>query len=56
VSQIQYFWVDFEGRDRLGIKPGTEAGDRAEEIWARVVELEAAFWPEGEEEIILLSN
>ncbi|KAI0703741.1 heme oxygenase-like protein [Cytidiella melzeri] len=31
--------------DDLGIKSGTEAGDRAENIWARVVELEAAFWP-----------
>ena len=41
-------------KPRLGIQPGTEAGDRAEEIWARIVELEAAFWP-LEEDVALLS-
>lgn len=34
----------------LEITPGSTSWKRAEEIWARVVELEAAFWPdEGEE-------
>jgi thiaminase len=37
--------------DGLGVQPGTPAWARAERVWARVVELEAAFWPEaGEEE------
>ena len=40
----------------LGIVPGSEEGMRAEEIWARVVELEAAFWPDGEDEVALLSK
>ncbi|KAK0220310.1 hypothetical protein IW262DRAFT_1014668 [Armillaria fumosa] len=34
----------------LGITPGSTSWKRAEGVWARVVELEAAFWPdEGEE-------
>ncbi|KAH9919846.1 heme oxygenase-like protein [Fomitopsis serialis] len=32
----------------LGIEPGSPAWIRAEAIWARVVELEEAFWPVGE--------
>jgi len=36
--------------NRLEIEPGTEAWTRAEEIWARVVELEEAFWPDVENE------
>lgn len=55
MSKVQYTRAAAKGLDRLGIEPGTEAGDRAEEIWARAVELEAAFWP-GEKEIILLSD
>ncbi|KAI0356009.1 heme oxygenase-like protein [Trametes cingulata] len=35
--------------DRLAIVPGSPTYLRAEEIWARVVELEEAFWPEGGE-------
>ncbi|KAJ3970576.1 heme oxygenase-like protein [Lentinula raphanica] len=31
--------------DSLRIKPGSKEWTRAEEIWARVVELEADFWP-----------
>ncbi|KAH9919856.1 uncharacterized protein B0H18DRAFT_1026483 [Fomitopsis serialis] len=37
----------------LGIEPGTPAWIRAEAIWARVVELEEAFWPAGGEELTL---
>lgn len=40
---------------RLSIVPGTPAFLRAEEIWARVVELEEAFWPVGGEELAALS-
>lgn len=32
----------------LGIKSGSEAWTRAEEIWSRVVELEEGFWPNVE--------
>ncbi|KDQ17085.1 hypothetical protein BOTBODRAFT_129414 [Botryobasidium botryosum FD-172 SS1] len=36
--------------NELGIKQGTEAWAKAEEVWQRVVELEVEFWPhEGEE-------
>ncbi|TCD71938.1 hypothetical protein EIP91_000070 [Steccherinum ochraceum] len=34
----------------LDIKPNTKAWTRAEEIWARVVELEEQFWPDVERE------
>ncbi|KAI0370503.1 heme oxygenase-like protein [Pilatotrama ljubarskyi] len=37
--------------DRLPIIPGSPAFLHAEGIWARVVELEEAFWPEAEEEL-----
>lgn len=34
----------------LGIVPGSRQWKRAEDIWARVIELEAAFWPmEGDQ-------
>ena len=37
----------------LDIKPGTETWVNAEQIWNRVVELEAEFWPSaGEEETL----
>ena len=39
----------------LEIAPGTPAFTRAEEIWARVVELEEAFWPVGGDELTLLA-
>ncbi|GBE83848.1 predicted protein [Sparassis crispa] len=36
----------------LNIQPGSEACARAEQIWARVIELEESFWPiSGEEEL-----
>ncbi|KAJ3736822.1 heme oxygenase-like protein [Lentinula guzmanii] len=35
--------------DSLGIYPGSAAWSRSEEIWARIVELEADFWPTEEE-------
>ncbi|PSR70568.1 hypothetical protein PHLCEN_2v13539 [Hermanssonia centrifuga] len=38
----------------LDIKPDSEAYSRAEEIWARVVELEKDFWPSGEGELAIL--
>ncbi|KAK0449725.1 uncharacterized protein EV420DRAFT_1312535 [Desarmillaria tabescens] len=38
-----------------GIMPGSASWRRAEEVWARVVELEAAFWPENGEESSMLS-
>ncbi|KAJ2990339.1 hypothetical protein NUW54_g8498 [Trametes sanguinea] len=41
--------------NRLSISPGSPAYVRAEEIWARVVELEEAFWPVGGEEMVVLS-
>ncbi|KAI0631185.1 heme oxygenase-like protein [Trametes polyzona] len=41
--------------DRLDIVPGSPAFLRAEEIWARVIELEEAFWPVGGEELGALS-
>ncbi|EIW55081.1 heme oxygenase-like protein [Trametes versicolor FP-101664 SS1] len=41
--------------NRLSIAPGTPAFLRAEEIWARVVELEEAFWPVVGEELAALS-
>ncbi|KAI0325927.1 heme oxygenase-like protein [Cubamyces sp. BRFM 1775] len=41
--------------NRLDIAPGSPAYLRAEEIWARVLELEEAFWPVGGEEMGLLS-
>ncbi|GAV99833.1 heme oxygenase-like protein [Lentinula edodes] len=31
--------------DSLGIQPGSAEWSRAEEVWARVIELEADFWP-----------
>jgi thiaminase len=34
----------------LGIKPGTQTWINAEQIWNRVVELEAEFWPNAGEE------
>ena len=39
----------------LEIAPKTPAFTRAEEIWARVVELEEAFWPVGGDELTLLA-
>jgi thiaminase len=36
--------------DDLGIEPGTETWVNAEQIWNRVVELEAEFWPNAGEE------
>ncbi|KAI0763028.1 heme oxygenase-like protein [Trametes elegans] len=42
--------------NELDITPGSDAFIRAEEIWARVVELEEAFWPVGGEELALLSS
>jgi thiaminase len=39
----------------LAIEQGTEAWARAEEIWARVVELEIGFWPEEGEEVTMLA-
>ncbi|KAI0676393.1 heme oxygenase-like protein [Trametes maxima] len=39
--------------DNLGIAPDSSAFKRAEGIWARVVELEEAFWP-GREDMTLL--
>ncbi|KAI0918822.1 hypothetical protein AcW1_009466 [Taiwanofungus camphoratus] len=39
----------------LGISAGSPAWVRAEAIWARVVELEEAFWPIGGDEVLLLS-
>ncbi|THH18394.1 hypothetical protein EW146_g2592 [Bondarzewia mesenterica] len=36
--------------DAFDIRPGSDEWVRAEEIWARVVELEEAFWPEEGEE------
>ncbi|KAI9065315.1 heme oxygenase-like protein [Trametes sanguinea] len=41
--------------NRLSILPGSPAYVRAEEVWARVVELEEAFWPVGGEEVAVLS-
>ncbi|PCH35359.1 heme oxygenase-like protein [Wolfiporia cocos MD-104 SS10] len=38
----------------LEIQPGTLAWVRAEAIWARVIELEEAFWPVGGDELELL--
>ncbi|TFY50666.1 hypothetical protein EVJ58_g10945 [Rhodofomes roseus] len=40
----------------LGIEPGSPAWIRAESIWARVIELEEAFWPVGGEELTLLNE
>ncbi|CCL99574.1 uncharacterized protein FIBRA_01592 [Fibroporia radiculosa] len=40
----------------LEIQPGSSAWLRAEQIWARVVELEEAFWPIGGEELISLGS
>ncbi|EPS95654.1 hypothetical protein FOMPIDRAFT_130957 [Fomitopsis schrenkii] len=40
----------------LGIEPGSPAWIRAESIWARVVELEEAFWPVAGEELTMLSE
>ena len=40
----------------LGIEPGSPAWVRAESIWARVIELEEAFWPVGGEELTMLSS
>jgi thiaminase len=37
--------------DNLGIEPGTSAWQRAEDIWARVIELEVDFWPDPREDI-----
>ncbi|KAH9852208.1 heme oxygenase-like protein [Lenzites betulinus] len=39
----------------LDISPGSPAYVRAEGIWARVIELEEAFWPVGGEELAVLS-
>ncbi|KAG7448755.1 heme oxygenase-like protein [Guyanagaster necrorhizus] len=39
----------------LGITPGSASWKRAEGVWDRVVELEAAFWPEEGEESSMLS-
>ncbi|RPD75630.1 heme oxygenase-like protein [Lentinus tigrinus ALCF2SS1-7] len=41
--------------NRLQILPGTAPFIRAEEIWARVVELEEMFWPVGGEELSKLA-
>ncbi|KAJ3811658.1 heme oxygenase-like protein [Lentinula aff. lateritia] len=35
--------------DSLGIQPGSAEWSRAKEVWARVIELEADFWPIEEE-------
>lgn len=41
----------------LGIEPGSSAWRRAEEVWARVVEVEEGFWPEeGEEDSMRLPS
>ncbi|KAI0072927.1 heme oxygenase-like protein [Panus rudis PR-1116 ss-1] len=40
--------------NQLDIKPGSETCTRAEEIWGRVIELEEAFWPSGEDEVAFL--
>ncbi|RDX45188.1 heme oxygenase-like protein [Lentinus brumalis] len=40
--------------NHLQISPGTPAWARAEEIWARVIELEESFWPLGGEELAAL--
>ena len=42
-------------RSRLDVKPGTQAWARAEQVWARVLELEASFWP-VESDIALLKK
>ncbi|KAK0203571.1 hypothetical protein DFS33DRAFT_1487871 [Desarmillaria ectypa] len=39
----------------LGITPTSGSWKRTEEVWARVVELEAAFWPDNGEEFSMLS-
>jgi thiaminase len=39
--------------DNLEIPPGSKAWKRAENIWARIVELEESFWPEEREEITM---
>ncbi|TFK32031.1 hypothetical protein BDQ12DRAFT_729029 [Crucibulum laeve] len=39
--------------DGLGITPSSEKWKRAEEIWARVAELEVNFWPEDGEELTM---
>ncbi|KAI0090311.1 heme oxygenase-like protein [Irpex rosettiformis] len=55
-TEFEKFVKDLEDIvNGLGIQPGTEAGNRAEEIWARVIELEAAFWPpEGDIALLFL--
>ncbi|KAI0828613.1 heme oxygenase-like protein [Trametes gibbosa] len=42
--------------NRLAIAPGSPTFVHAEEIWARVVELEEAFWPVVGEEVVLFSS
>ncbi|TFY54251.1 hypothetical protein EVG20_g9785 [Dentipellis fragilis] len=39
--------------NRFGVQKGSESWVRAEQIWARVVELEEAFWPTGGEELTM---
>lgn len=65
VSELVHNWTnsDFvrfvddiaELVNSLGITPGSSSWGRAESIWARVVELEEAFWPVGGEEVAMLS-
>jgi len=38
--------------DNLNIQPGSDAWERAEAVWTRVLELEVDFWPEEGEKII----
>ncbi|KAI8976586.1 heme oxygenase-like protein [Trametes punicea] len=54
--EFVHFVETLEGLvNRLPIAPGSAAYVRAEEIWARVVELEEAFWPVGGEQLTTLS-
>ena len=45
-----------EQMDRLGIKACSPTFKHVEEIWARVIELEEAFWPEASENYTLDST
>jgi len=38
-----------------GVRPGSQQWAKAEVIWARILELEEAFWPEEGEEMNVLS-
>lgn len=39
--------------DELSIQPSSQPGQRAKEIWKRIVELEETFWPEAGEEVTM---